>query len=218
MDVAAFMRAKACAFPSRAIDEAITRVIRGRPARPTTAAVPPLVALRALMNKLSPANAARLLPQVKGHLAAHPDLEAAVLDYAANNSQAAALLVPAAVDTGSPHTSAFVAGLTARAAAAHSELRLPPNAEEEYEAFCEAVARKAELIGMCGVVRRLGQPPPPQLTESLREGVLAPGNAFASEVMLSCLVELGCLDAAFRRRVCEDRTLPFKLRFLCEQA
>ena len=216
MDVAAFMRAKACAFPSRAIDEIIARVIRGRPVR-SADAVPPQVALRALMNKLSPANADRLLPQVKGHLSAHPGLEAVVLDYATKNSQAAALLVPAVVDPGGPHVRAFMEALAARAAAAHTELRLPPNAEEEYDAFCEAVARKAELIGACGVVRHIGVPLPPPLTESLRDGVLAPGNAFASEVMLSCLAEVGGLDAAFKRRVCEDRSLPFKLRFLCEK-
>lgn len=215
MNHASFMQARASAFPSRALDELIARLIRGRP----TGAPGPATELRAAMNKLSGANAERLMPRVRECLASDPELAGPVLGYAAANAGVAALLVQA-VDPVGTSARAFLEELEAGLGRAPAELCLPANAEEDYDTFCATLARKAGLVGSCRVARLLhdrGAQPLTGLAAAAERGVLTRGNAFAAEVMLQCLAELGCAGVELRRRIAGDASLPFKLRFLAER-
>lgn len=214
MNHAAFLKARATAFPSRGVEEAILRILTGRPAKTPPCAA---TALRATMNKLTEANAERLLPRVRECLASDPGLAAPVLGYAAGNAGVAGLLVRAVDPSGEP-ARAFLSDLEARLARAPDELSLPSNAEEDYDAFCATLACKAGLIGSCRVARLLrGETGVPALRAAAERGIFERGNAFASEVLLQCLSELGCAGAELRRRITSDKSLPFKLRFLAER-
>ena len=218
MNYAAFLQARATAFPSRAVEEIILRLIRGRPSKAAAEAGPATV-LRATMNKLSEANAEKLMPRVRECLASDPELAGPVLGYAVGNAGVAGLLVRA-VDPGGPAARVFLVDLEARLARAPDELNLPVNAEEDYDTFCATIACKAGLIGSCRVARLLqdhGAPPSADLAATAERGIFTHGNAFAAEVLLQCLAELGCAGAELRRRITANKSLPFKLRFLAER-
>lgn len=214
MNHASFLRARATAFPSRAVEETILRLISGRPVK-TDAPPSPATVLRAAMNKLTEANADKLMPRVRECLASDPGLAASVLAYAVGSAGSAGLLVGAVDPEGAP-ARAFLVDLEARLARAPDDLVLPANAEEDYDTFCTSLACKTGLIGSCRVARLLG-PPPPCLAAAAERGIFERGNAFASEVLLQCLAELGCAGAELRRRITSDKSLPFKLRFLAER-
>lgn len=212
MNHASFLRARATAFPSRAVEETILRLISGRPIK--TDAPSPATVLRATMNKLTEANAEKLMPRVHECLASDPELAAQVLAYAVGSAGSAGQLVRAVDPEGAP-ARAFLTDLDARLARAPDDLVLPANAEEDYDTFCTTLACKTGLIGSCRVARLLGGAS--GLAAVAERGIFERGNAFASEVLLQCLTELGCAGADLRRRITSDKSLPFKLRFLAER-